>query len=117
MPKPGKVQKGPATKLVKVDSFFDFFSPPAIPDEGVDEEAMESLQEVRPFAAWTSTLWRSGFAVHALVSSQESVGSRNEGSLHCRRRAPSCLHPFLHHRAQRNKLETAAFASAVSQSF
>ena len=37
----------PQTKIERVDSFFNFFSPPDVPEEGdeIDEEEMEALQE------------------------------------------------------------------------
>ena len=51
-PKPGsrgKPSSGkPMTKIEKTESFFNFFSPPAVPEEGdedLDEEEVEALQE------------------------------------------------------------------------
>ena len=55
-PKPGRGGGGgkqpssgkPMTKIEKTESFFNFFSPPAVPEEGdddLDEEEVEALQE------------------------------------------------------------------------
>ena len=51
-PKPGRKPGGasgkPMTKIEKTESFFNFFSPPAVPEEGdddLDDEEVEALQE------------------------------------------------------------------------
>jgi len=52
-PKPGRKPGGassgkPMTKIEKTESFFNFFCPPAVPEEGdddLDEEEVEALQE------------------------------------------------------------------------
>eukprot|EP00955_Chlamydomonas_euryale_P026817 282601-Chlamydomonas_euryale.AAC.1 len=63
--KPKKKDGKPQIKMEKVESFFNFFSPPEVPeeDDDVDEETMEELQaiieadyEVRRCGAWVSGL-------------------------------------------------------------